>query len=506
MLTLPPRSIPLIPFRNHHTTAAPKHPFDLRSHIWIVWLAFAAVTLSATRTDPDLWGHLRFGLDWLQTHRLPAIDPYSFTQDRPWINHEWLSEAVMALAYHKAGTWGLVVLKMAVMGCALAVLVWRLRGSSPIVAASVASIAMVAALPLSGTLRPQIWSALGLALLMPLLDAEREPPIARAAAAATLFAVWANMHGGWITGAIVLVAHAAVRIARVPRHAFGWILVTASALAGTLLNPYGIHLWKFLATTVRASRPDITEWQPFSLHEPAIMWVSVLVPVAIAAALARRRGTRPPVEVSIVLLLLIAAGLRVSRVAPLIAPAALVLLAPSIRQTWGDAGRLPRVSLGGGVVFAAPVAIAILAALAPVARFLTCIPIHDSWAPDRNAAASLQNASGRLWTTFDWGEYVIWHFGPRLRVSIDGRRETIYSDDVIQWHRAFDRGDRGARARFSAMAPEYVWLRSSSTAARAWLVAHGYRIDEQTDTSFVAVRDDLPALDAPTQSLPACFP
>ena len=479
---------------------------DLRWHIWVVWLAFAAVTLSATRADPDLWGHLRFGLDWLQTHRLPEIDPYSFTQDRSWINHEWLSEAVMALAYQDCGIPGLVVLKMAVMGCVLAVLVWRLRGSSPIVAASVASIAMVAALPLSGTLRPQIWSALGLALLMPLLDAEREPPIARAAVAATLFAVWANMHGGWITGAIVLVAHAAVRIARVPRHAFGWILVTASATAGTLLNPYGIHLWTFLATTVRASRPDITEWRPFSLHEPPIMWVSIVAPLAIAAALARRRGTRPPVEVSIVVLLLIAAGLRVSRVAPLMAPAALVLLAPSIRNTWGHAARLGRISVAGAVVFAAPAALAILAASAPVARSLSCIPIRDSWAPDRESAAALRNVSGRLWTTFDWGEFAIWHFGPRLRVSIDGRRETIYSNDVIQWHQAFDRGDPEAFARFSATAPEFVWLRSSNTAARAWLVAHGYRIDKQTDASFVAVRDDLPALDAPTQSLPACFP
>jgi FtsH-binding integral membrane protein len=481
-------------------------PMDLRWHIWAVWLALAALTLSATRADPDLWGHLRFGLDWLQTRRLPAIDPYSFTQDRPWINHEWLSEAMMALAYHTAGTAGLVVLKMAVMGCALAVLVWRLRGSSPIVAASVAAIAIVAALPLSGTLRPQIWSALGLALLMTLLDGAREPGQARAGAAAMLFAVWANMHGGWISGAIVLVAHAAVRIARVPRHAFGWLLLTASALAGTLLNPYGIGLWKFLATTVRASRPDITEWQPFTLHEPLIMWVSVVAPLAIALALARRRDTRPPVEVWVVLLLLIAAGLRVSRVAPLMAPAALVLLAPSIRNAWGHAAHIRGISTAGAVVFAAPVALAILAASAPVARSLRCIPMSDSWAPDREAAAALRNVSGRVWTTFDWGEFAIWHFGPRLRVSIDGRRETIYSDDVIQWHRAFDRGDPGAFARFSAIAPEFVWLRSSNITARAWLVTHGYRIDKQTNASFVAVRVDLPALDASTQSRPVCFP
>ena len=28
---------------------------------------------------------------------------------------------------------------------------------------------------------------------------------------------------------------------------------------------------------------------------------------------------------------------------------------------------------------------------------------------------------------FDWGEYVIWHLGPQVRVSVDGRRETVYA-------------------------------------------------------------------------------
>jgi len=29
---------------------------------------------------------------------------------------------------------------------------------------------------------------------------------------------------------------------------------------------------------------------------------------------------------------------------------------------------------------------------------------------------------------FNWGEYLLWHAGPRVKVSMDGRRETVYSD------------------------------------------------------------------------------
>ena len=79
-------------------------------------LIAAGLTLAAffaathMRTDADLWGHVRFGLDTLQTWSLPADDPYSFTQDTPWINHEWLSELQMGLVWTAGGTAGLALL------------------------------------------------------------------------------------------------------------------------------------------------------------------------------------------------------------------------------------------------------------------------------------------------------------------------------------------------------------------------------------------------------------
>src|SRR5215475_4558672 len=99
---------------------------ELRWQIWLPWLALAALLVSATRTDPDLWGHVRFGLDWLGTRDLPAQDSYSYTQDRPWVNHEWLSEVAMAAAYQLGGSAGLVILKVLVMSGAVAVVAWRI--------------------------------------------------------------------------------------------------------------------------------------------------------------------------------------------------------------------------------------------------------------------------------------------------------------------------------------------------------------------------------------------
>ena len=84
-------------------------------------LAFAG---SRTVADLDLWGHVRFGQDILAAHSLPRQDPSSFTSDRPWVNHEWLAEMLMAGAYTVAGSAGLIALKWALCAATLAVL-WR---------------------------------------------------------------------------------------------------------------------------------------------------------------------------------------------------------------------------------------------------------------------------------------------------------------------------------------------------------------------------------------------
>jgi hypothetical protein len=113
--------------------AAASKSTSLDAPIRVMFFAFAAVALARTYADFDLWGHTRFGLDWLATRALPSTDPFSFTQDRPWINHEWLSEAAMGLAFRLAGSRGLIVLKMTIVGVMLAVLAGRLRGASALV-------------------------------------------------------------------------------------------------------------------------------------------------------------------------------------------------------------------------------------------------------------------------------------------------------------------------------------------------------------------------------------
>ena len=80
--------------------------------------------ITHTRADPDLWGHVRFGQDIVSEAAIPRLDQYAFTSDREWINHEWLAESAMYIAFAVGRGPGLVVLKMLVVLGMLA-LVWN---------------------------------------------------------------------------------------------------------------------------------------------------------------------------------------------------------------------------------------------------------------------------------------------------------------------------------------------------------------------------------------------
>jgi hypothetical protein len=272
------------------------------------------------------------------------------------------------------------------------------------------------------------------------------------------------------------------------------------------MNPYGLELWRFLATTVRSTRPDIDEWQPFTVHEPAIMWVAVLAPVLAVIALHARRSWRPTPEATAVVVLLVLAGLKVSRVAPLVCPAALALLGPSIRQAWGDRLRLRAPDRAAAAIMFAPAVLSPLAIARPLAHALECLPIHDVWAPDLSTAPALQGAHGTLWTAFVWGEYAIWHYGPALKVSIDGRRETVYTEQYVALHRRAEEADPAALAEMIGLGPDYVWLPRGNGRIQQTLERAGYRTEIESDSSFVAAREGAPSLSPIAAPARACFP
>jgi hypothetical protein len=476
--------------------------------VWLgqraIWVVLAWLTL-LTGADADLWGHVRFGLDFLRDWRLPSIDPYSYTQDKPWVNHEWLSEALMAAAYRLAGAPGLVLLKASVVGLAYAMVIRSYRHARPLVGEIAAVLTAGASLPLTMSVRPHAWSFAALAVLIALLQAESR---ARAIAVPAVLALWVNLHGGWILGIALVAIWCAGQVWSKRRLDRLTIVIGTGSLLATLLNPYGWHLWHFIATTVRLHRADITEWHPVWVDtRSAIGFWLLAAGVTVFSAVRRRTGAR--VESLVFLAVLGYAAQRVQRLVPLFVLSTALLLAPAAARWVRRPPRIRRVDHNPGVIRV--VNMVVLAALWAFAAYsgwphVRCIPPLPGSADAVAAGALRSAANGRLLVEFDWGEYAIWHFGPALRVSIDGRRETIYSQARIDAQSEMERGSAKGLALLRAEKPEYVWMRSRRQVLREALPKLGYRLDVSTPDSFIAVRNDRPPLRSVVPQASGCFP
>ena len=84
----------------------------------IIFLISSALLGVGSRTfaDSDLWGHLRFGLDMIESGGILHVDRYSYlSEGQAWINHELMSELLFAAAWIAGNVTGLILLKTTMM-------------------------------------------------------------------------------------------------------------------------------------------------------------------------------------------------------------------------------------------------------------------------------------------------------------------------------------------------------------------------------------------------------
>ena len=422
-----------------------------------------AIGLAHAGADADLWGHVRFGQDLLASHRLVIPDTHSFTADKPWINHEWLAEVAMASMYAALGPLGLNLLRLACLALIAALLWRRLSAFKPParILDALIVVSMLGVQSRAAQVRPQLFSLLLFSVLLTIVtEVDRTGDRRRLFLIAPLMALWANLHGGWIVGLECLVAWVSCKLLEraTARQRITLIAAVISAVLATSLNPYGVRLWWFLLDTVRVGRPYIEEWQPvYRLQGWA--WLFWLLPICLAVTAAMRSRFRLEPRYGLFVLLIAVTSLLVSRLDAFFTLAVAFLMAEPLATNWPQ--RTADAYAHRRFQFLRPaLAVIVIAVLPFVAIRAARIQIGRPPMPEREASEFVQRAGlqGRVLVWFDWGEYVIWHFSPRLRVSIDGRRETVYSDELIASHMAFYLGDSKAVDLPTRIAADYIWV------------------------------------------------
>jgi hypothetical protein len=400
-----------------------------------------------TIADPDIWGHLRMGLDvWESGSFVPAKDPYSYLNaDYPVVDHEWLTQVILAGVYQLVGPTGLVGLKVALALATFAVL-YRflcLQKLDPLRAGLLLLVVLYVFLPILGRISVGLSTYLFFAVLLILLHGAEKGAVRRLWLMPPLIVLWVNLHPGVIAAIGVLGVWAAVHaaLAVYQRRSFAaltqslpgtaLLVALASGLA-TLVNPYGARLPQLLIERGIGSRSEVIEFMPLDILSAEGLAYLALSAAAVAGFAFSRRPRSLP-QVAVLACTAVTPFLAVRHM-PLYATAVVVLAGEHIAAAWvhwSPAGALPpRLER----LLPAPLVAASIVLVGLALPEFGCIRLGEAYGqpfPSR-AVALLRDSGveGNLVILFDWGEYVTWHLAPRIKVSIDGRREVAYPDEI----------------------------------------------------------------------------
>jgi hypothetical protein len=265
------------------------------TRLW-AFLALALPILAAliaNLSSVDLAYHLRAGDEIIAARALPGTDTWTFTAGgAPWVDQQWGAQVLLATVYRLAGWTGLVILRAALVGLIFGCMfeIARRRGLGTRRATALTLVAFtVSAVALA--LRPQL---LGMALfaIVLLLVVDRRAHPGRLWLVPVLVAIWANLHGSFFLGPLVLgLAWLEDLHDRAPG-ARSVLLVTLVSTGAACLTPFGPLVWGYAVGL--SINPQVTgrisEWQPTSLRSvPGILFFASVAAVVVLIA---RRGAR----------------------------------------------------------------------------------------------------------------------------------------------------------------------------------------------------------------------
>ncbi|MFP4474051.1 MAG: hypothetical protein ACLFOY_00735 [Desulfatibacillaceae bacterium] len=481
--------------------------------IGVVAFLSIAGCLASTVVRPDTWGYLSFGMLFWQGS-FPWQDPFSYMPVHdPWVFHEWLVGVVLYPLYAGLGGWALLLVRYALaLACAVFLAgAARVRGAGlPWALGGLVACALFFARAFPAV-RAQGAGYMFFALLILMLErARREERPPRTAPLVVVFLLWANLHGGFPLGLVVLATYL---LFAGRRHRKRSVTVFAACLAATLVNPYGPFLWRAVLVHAAHPQPEIVEWfsvaRTFEVFAETPYYNAGLVMLGILVAGCANRLVRDR-PAALVLVLTAFLALSHQRHLPFFA-FAFAAYAPvwvsaffrdfrSNRQSGPGAGRAVATALLCATLAAAGMAGA-AGGLAMVATgrtnpFTPRVPGYDAARPDgfhypHGVVAFMrkEGLSGNVLPDQEWGSWLVWTSYPHVRVGMDGRLETVYPEKVRQGYFDYLLQRPGWRSFLDDYPHEYILTKSRTTRRDALAVHPGWRLVFEEPGASLFARD-----------------
>jgi hypothetical protein len=411
--------------------------------------------------DGDTGWHVRTG-EWIMSHgSVPHQDLFSFTKTgQPWFAWEWLWDVIFAWMHQR---WGMaaVVVGSALVIALTSALLFRLanrKSGNPLLAMAFTFLA-IASSSIHFLARPHLFTLLFTVVFYAILERAREEKSVRLLWwLPVLTVLWTNLHGGWFIGVVLTglfgVGEMATGIfdgepgawrAAIVR-TLPYAGIATMCLAASLIGPYTyhlhVHIWEYLTDSFQ--REHIQEMMSINFQNPAARYFEVMLLVGGGACLwllRRKRFTECLLLVFFGHIALIATrnipifgiiaapilALAVAEWFQMLAEAPVSAWLRSLARAVGTMGD----SIGGmegawrtHLVSVAAVALltAVLYAPAPPVNFRAKF---DGKEFPVKALASMRDTAtqSRIFTSDQWGDYLIYNLYPKGQVFIDGRSD-----------------------------------------------------------------------------------
>jgi hypothetical protein len=404
--------------------------------------------------DPGTGWHLVMGRWILEFGTVPTRDMFSWTAaGHPWIDQSWLFDAAAALLV-KLGGLPLFAIVCVLVYAFLPVLIFRraLRMGAGLAPAFALAVLAYLVLLSHAIARPHIVTYVFFALVLERLDDVQTGCLpARALWWLPLLAlVWANVHGGFLIGFVLVGVFAGVAALRAVlfrngeewRRALVFATVLAAMALATLVNPNGPRLHAAVRDylSLRSIR-YFNEFQSPNFLAGSVSVLAFEALVLLLVLLLGLRGRRLPWVEMALLVFFLHEALHSARHMNLFAIVAAPIIAreatPWLDGLWpAFQERLRAIAREQAALRSAlayfPVLCALFVALSlagvpPLSRTL------DDLQLSRGAAefiATHQGRFDRLFNTDALGGSLIHRFWPGLRVFVDDRN-AVYGDDFM---------------------------------------------------------------------------
>jgi hypothetical protein len=462
-----------------------------------LWAALAILlpvlgAFIANLSSVDLAYHLRAGTEILDGAGIPTRDTFTFTAaGEPWLDQQWGAQVVFGAVYRLAGWTGLVVLRAALVGALFGLLfvACRLRGADLRRAAWLTLAAFLVSAVALG-LRPQLFGMVLLALTLVIVAGRRRWPRA-IWLVAPIVAVWANLHGSFFLGPVV-VGLAWLEDAHDRRPGARQTLAAAAVAAlAAILNPFGPAVWGYALglTTNGFVTARITEWQPTSLRTvPGMLFFGSAL--AVVALLARRASavSWPTLAWLAVFFAIGAYAIRGVAWWPLGASVAVaaLLARPEPAAAARVSRRLERVNIAivGALVIAC---VALLPAWRPIDPDLRAPAGVVGHAPPgiTTALRGIAGPGDRLFNPQPWGSWFELEL-PDLPVAIDSRIE-VFPPEVWTDYETVAGGGDGWQEVLDRWQVTIVVIPAEDKAFAARLRSAGWRTSFNDEDGIVFV-------------------